>query len=221
VINLIFLGPPGSGKGTQASIIARKYNLLHLATGDIFRDEIQRGTKLGREVEGYLKRGELVPDHLTVEALKSRLEIGLSSGKDGFVLDGFPRTDNQAKELDNLLNQMNLTLTAVLLIDVDESEIIQRLSGRRICQSCGSVYHIIHNPPKVDEICDLCGEKLIQREDDKPEIIKRRLEVYHEQTKPVMLYYAGKGLLYRVDGSGSVEEVEQRIEEILGSLKRA
>lgn len=220
MMNLVFLGPPGSGKGTQASIIARKYNLLHLATGDIFREEIQRRTKLGKEVEEYLKRGELVPDHLTVEALKSRLEGGLSSGKDGFVLDGFPRTDNQAKELDNLLNQMHLVLTAVLLIDVSEDEIIQRLSGRRICQSCGSVYHIVHNPPKVDEICDLCGKKLVQREDDKPEIIKRRLKVYDEQTKPLVQYYAEKGLLYRVNGSGSVEEVEQRIEKILNLFKR-
>lgn len=220
MMNLVFLGPPGSGKGTQASIIARKYNLLHLATGDIFREEIQRRTKLGKEVEEYLKRGELVPDHLTVEALKSRLEGGLSSGKDGFVLDGFPRTDNQAKELDNLLNQMHLVLTAVLLIDVSEDEIIQRLSGRRICQSCGSVYHIVHNPPKVNEICDLCGKKLVQREDDKPEIIKRRLKVYDEQTKPLVQYYAEKGLLYRVNGSGSVEEVEQRIEKILNLFKR-
>lgn len=220
MMNLIFLGPPGSGKGTQASIIARKYNLLHLATGDIFREEIQRRTKLGKEVEEYLKRGELVPDQLTVEALKSRLEGGLISGKDGFVLDGFPRTDNQAKELDNLLNQMHLVLTAVLLIDVSEDEIIQRLSGRRICQNCGSVYHIVHNPPKVNEICDLCGEKLIQREDDKPEIIKRRLKVYDEQTKPLVQYYAEKGLLYRVNGSGSVEEVEQRIEKILSLFKR-
>ncbi|MCS7253053.1 MAG: adenylate kinase [Armatimonadetes bacterium] len=214
-MNLIFLGPPGSGKGTQASIIARKHNLMHLATGDIFRDEIQHGTKLGKEAEKYLKRGELVPDHLTIEALKSRLEIVPSSGRNGFVLDGFPRTDNQARELDNLLNQMHLTLTAVFFIDVSEDEIIQRLSGRRICKSCGFVYHLVYNPPKVDEICDLCGNKLIQREDDKPDVIKRRLQVYHEQTKPLVVYYAEKGLLHFVNGSGSIEEVEQRIEKVL------
>lgn len=214
-INLVFLGPPGSGKGTQALMVAGKYNLIHLATGDIFRDEIQRGTLFGERVKEYLSRGELVPDHLVIEALKMRLESSLTSEKCGFVADGFPRTINQAVCFDELLSQLKLKLLAVFFIDVNDDEIIRRLSGRRVCPNCRSIYHMVYTPPKMNEMCDLCGEKLIQREDDSPEVIKRRLQVYYEQTEPVISYYEKNRILHTINGIGSVEDVHMRIEGIL------
>jgi len=213
-LRLIILGPPGSGKGTQASILARKYGLLYLATGDIFREEIKQKTDLGRQVESYMARGELVPDELVVEVVRRKLESS-SNSSIGFIFDGFPRTERQAKELDKLLSKINLKLSAVLLIDVPDDEVVKRLSGRRICARCGAVYHVEYNPPKIEGTCDICGGELIQREDDKPEVIRRRLQVYHEQTDPVISYYEKNNLLYRVDGLGEVEEVHRKIETLL------
>jgi adenylate kinase len=214
-LRLIILGPPGSGKGTQASILARKYGLLYLATGDIFREEIKRKTDLGKQVEAYMTRGELVPDELVVEVIRKKLESGSDGSNIGFILDGFPRTERQAEELDKLLNEINLKLSAVLLIDVPDEEVVKRLSGRRICEKCGAVYHVEYNPPKIEGICDICGGKLVQREDDKPEVVRRRLQVYHEQTDPVISFYEKSNLLYRVDGLGEVEEVHRKIEALL------
>jgi len=214
---IILFGPPGAGKGTQAALISNKYGIPHIATGDIFRDAISRGTKLGKIAEEYLKRGDLVPDEIVNSIVKER--ISMDDCKDGFILDGYPRTINQAKALDEILKEMGRDVDLVINIVVSDENIIKRLSYRRICKVCGAVYHLITNPPKKDEICDKCGGPLYQREDDKEEVIRNRLLVYRERTKPIIDYYKGKGVLVNVDGNLTIEEVWKQIERLIDEKK--
>ncbi len=211
VLNFVFLGPPGAGKGTQAEIIAKKHGLVKISTGDILREAVKKGTELGKLADGYMKRGELVPDEIMLGLIEEELE----KIDKGFILDGFPRTVKQAEGLDELLAKKNLPLKAVILLDVPDDEIIKRLSARRVCPNCGAVYNLIFNPPKNDEICDVCGTKLVQRKDDNPETIKRRLDVYREQTAPLIGYYREKGLLVEIDGTGDPEKITRAIEEVV------
>ncbi|NLY66300.1 MAG: adenylate kinase [Tissierellia bacterium] len=213
-MRLVLLGPPGAGKGTQASAIISKYSIPHISTGDIFRANIKNGTELGKQVEAYMNKGLLVPDELVVSIVKDRLTE--EDCKDGFLLDGFPRTVNQAEALDEELKKMNLKLDKVVNIQVGKEILIERAIGRRICKNCGATYHIKFNPPKEENICDKCGGKLHQRDDDKVETVEKRIEVYHEQTKPLIEYYDKKGLLLNVDGTKPVEEV---FNEIIASLE--
>ncbi len=211
VLNFVFLGPPGAGKGTQADIIAKKHGLVKISTGDILRAAVKNGTELGKLADEYMKRGELVPD----EVMLGLIEEQLADIDRGFILDGFPRTVKQAEGLDELLKKKNLPLKAVILLDVPDDEIVKRLSARRVCPNCGAVYNLLFNPPKEDEICDICGTKLIQRKDDNPETIKRRLDVYREQTSPLIDYYQAKGLLVKIDGTGKPERITEAIEEVI------
>lgn len=213
-MRLVLLGPPGAGKGTQASAIVDKYSIPHISTGDIFRANIKNGTELGKQAEAYMNKGLLVPDELVVSIVKDRLTE--EDCKDGFLLDGFPRTVNQAEALDKELKDMNLKLDKVINIEVGKEILIERAIGRRICKSCGSTYHIKFSPPKEENICDKCGGELYQRDDDKVETVEKRIEVYLEQTQPLIDYYDKKDLLLNVDGTKSIEEV---FEEIVASLE--
>lgn len=210
ILNFVFLGPPGAGKGTQAEIIAKRHGLVKISTGDILREAVKNGTELGKLADGYMKRGELVPD----EIMLGLIEEQLANIDKGFILDGFPRTVKQAERFDELLERKNLPLKAVILLDVPDEEIIKRLSARRVCPNCGAVYNLLFTPPKNDEICDVCGTKLVQRKDDNPETIKRRLDVYREQTAPLIDYYQEKGLLVKIDGTGKPEKITEAIEEV-------
>jgi len=207
-LNLVFLGPPGVGKGTYAKELSKRYNIPHISTGDIFREEIRKGTELGKKVKSYVERGELVPDEIVIEVVRKRLSQ--DDCKRGFILDGFPRTINQAIALDSIV-KVDLVFNFV----APKSVIIERLSGRRICQKCGAIYHIKFNPPKRPGICDKCGGPLYQREDDKPEVIEERLRVYEKQTAPIVDYYRKKGILVEVDASRNMEEVIKDCEQIL------
>ncbi len=211
ILNFVFLGPPGAGKGTQAEIIAKKHGLVKISTGDILREAVKNGTELGKLADGYMKRGELVPD----EIMLGLIEEQLANIDKGFILDGFPRTVKQAEGLDELLQKKQLPLKAVILLDVPDEEIVKRLSARRVCPNCGAVYNLLYNPPKNDEICDVCGTKLVQRKDDNPETIKRRLDVYHKQTAPLIDYYRAKELLVKIDGTGKPEAITEAIEEVI------
>jgi adenylate kinase len=199
-MNLIFLGPPGAGKGTLAAMTKEEYGIPHVSTGDLFRAAIRDQTELGKRVKSILDAGDLVPDELTVEIVRERLSQDDAQG--GFILDGFPRTIPQAEALEAFKS-----IDAVINFQVDKELIIKRLSGRRIAKQSGRVYHIHFNPPKVEGKCDETGEELIQRDDDKPEAIEHRLEVYHEQTAPLISYYRERGLLTDIDGSPTPEEV--------------
>lgn len=205
----VLLGPPGVGKGTQAKLLAETYKLAHISTGDILRDAVSKKTPLGLQVADIMKNGGLVSDDI-INSLMEEYIRGLS---DGFLLDGYPRTLGQAAFLDKFLKDINREINIVLAIEVQDEEIIRRLAGRRYCPACGRGYHIIYDPPRVDEICDNDGTKLIQREDDRPETIRERLRVYRERTAPLIDYYKNKGLLESVDGSGSIEEVHKLILE--------
>lgn len=204
-MRLVLLGPPGAGKGTQASAIVKKYSIPHISTGDIFRANIKNGTELGKQVEAYMNKGLLVPDELVVSIVKDRLTE--EDCKDGFLLDGFPRTVNQAEALDKELKDMELKLDKVINIEVGKEILIERAIGRRICKSCGATFHVKFSPPKEENICDKCGGELYQRDDDTVETVEKRIEVYHEQTKPLIDYYDKKDLLLNVDGTKSIEEV--------------
>ena len=208
--NLVFLGPPGAGKGTQAKMLSQKLGLLHISTGDILRSAVEKKTPLGVKAKEYMERGELVPDDLIIALIE---EVLPQQG--GFVLDGFPRTVAQAKALDRLLDSKGMSLSAVILFDVPDDTVVERLSGRRICPRCGAVYHVRYNPPKEDEICDRCGAKLIQREDDREEVIRKRLSVYREQTAPLVEYYSERDILVKLDASRPIEEIHRRLLEIL------
>jgi len=214
ILRLVLLGPPGAGKGTQAAQITKRYNIPHISTGDIFRDNIKRGTDLGKKAKEYMDSGLLVPDDIVVSIVKDRLTK--DDCKDGFLLDGFPRTVNQAHALDEALNEMSLKLDNVINIDVAKEELIARAIGRRICKGCGATYHIEFNPPKENGKCDVCGEELYQRDDDTEETVARRIEVYMEQTKPLIDYYSKKGIIINVDGKQSIEGV---FEDIVKSLE--
>ena len=213
-MKIIMLGAPGAGKGTQAKMIADKYGVPHISTGDIFRANIKNGTELGMEAKKFMDQGLLVPDELTVKILLDR--VANDDCKDGYVLDGFPRTIPQAEVLDNALNELGDKIDFAINVDVPDENIINRMSGRRACLSCGATYHIEHIPPKAEGICDRCGKELILRDDDKPETVKNRLGVYHEQTQPLIDFYEKKGVLKSVDGTVPMEDVFQAIVSILG-----
>lgn len=208
---LILLGPPGSGKGTQAVKISKEMNIPHISTGDLFRDNISRNTELGEKAKAYMHEGKLVPDELVVNMLLDR--VSKEDCKTGYLLDGFPRTVNQAIEFDSVLNQ-NTYLT-VLYLDVSDEAVMQRISGRLSCKECGSIYNRYFTPPEQEGICDHCGHELVQRADDKPDVVKNRLKVYQEQTAPLIDYYQSKKVLKRIDGEASPSEIYHQIKEAL------
>jgi len=215
-LNLILMGPPGAGKGTQAERLVDDFDLPYYATGDILRAAITEGTELGEQAKPIVEAGELVPDELMTGVIMERLDT--PEAEDGFILDGFPRTIRQAEALDEALDRRGRSLTAALLIDAPAEEVVRRLSGRRICEKSGHVYHMEFDPPKKDEICDQDGSRLVQRDDDKPETIKRRLSVYREQTEPLIDWYEKRGQLRRFDGTRSPEEVHSHIRATLATL---
>lgn len=212
-MKIIMLGAPGAGKGTQAKMIAEKYSIPHVSTGDIFRANIKEGTELGKEAKQYMDKGLLVPDELTVKILLDR--VAKDDCKNGYVLDGFPRTIPQAEVLDNALNKLGDKIDYAIDVDVPDENIIKRMSGRRACLSCGATYHIEHIPPKKEGVCDVCGQELVLRDDDKPETVKNRLNVYHEQTQPLIDFYTAKGILKTVDGTLDMKDVFEAIVSIL------
>ena len=213
-MKIIMLGAPGAGKGTQAKMIASKYEVPHISTGDIFRANIKNGTELGMEAKKYMDQGLLVPDELTVRILLDR--VAQADCANGYVLDGFPRTIPQAKVLDEALANLGDKIDYAVNVDVPDENIIRRMSGRRACLTCGATYHIEHVPPKKEGICDTCGAELVLRDDDKAETVKNRLDVYHKQTQPLIDFYSEKGVLKSVDGTVPMEEVFAAITAILG-----
>lgn len=213
-MKIIMLGAPGAGKGTQAKMIAEKYNLPHISTGDIFRANIKGGTELGMEAKKYMDAGQLVPDELTVKILLDR--VADEDCKNGYVLDGFPRTIPQALVLDKALTELNEKVDFAIDVDVPDESIVNRMGGRRACVTCGATYHVVHVPPKKEGICDKCGSELILRDDDKPETVKNRLDVYHAQTQPLIDYYTEKGILHTVDGTVDMMDVFNEIVKLLG-----
>lgn len=208
-MRLILLGPPGAGKGTQAKRVIEEFDIPHISTGDIFRKNIKEKTELGQKVEGLLAQGKLVPDELTIEIVWDRLDQ--EDCKNGFLLDGFPRTIPQAEVLDEGLAKRGLKLDRVLNIDVDKDSLVKRLSGRRVCPSCGASYHIDNNPTKVDGICDACQTPVIQREDDKEETVLDRIKVYDSQTKPLVDFYNKQDLVFTVDGTLPIDEITNKL----------
>ncbi|MCR3954742.1 MAG: adenylate kinase [Gudongella sp.] len=204
-MRLVLLGPPGAGKGTQASAIVEKYNIPHISTGDIFRANIKEGTALGQEAKAYMDKGLLVPDELVVSIVKDRLLK--DDCKEGFLLDGFPRTVGQAEALDSELAKMGIKLDRVININADPEILIERAVGRRICRECGATYHVKYNPPEVEGVCDKDGGELYQRDDDTEETVTTRINVYMEQTEPLIDYYKNQGLLMDVDGTKAIDEV--------------
>lgn len=217
-MRLVLLGPPGAGKGTQAANIINKYQIPHISTGDIFRKNIKEGTELGKKAKEYMDKGLLVPDEIVVAIVKDRLTE--DDCKNGFLLDGFPRTVAQADALDAELKEMGVALDKVINIDVSKENLIERAVGRRICKECGQTYHIKFNPPKVENKCDICGGELYQRKDDTIETVTKRIEVYLEQTKPLIDYYKNKGILVDINGEQSIEKVFADIVNELGSEKQ-
>ena len=213
-MKIIMLGAPGAGKGTQAKQIAGKYSIPHISTGDIFRANIKNGTELGKKAKEYMDQGLLVPDELTCDLVVDR--IGQDDCKNGFVLDGFPRTIPQAEALTNALNELGEKMDFAIDVDVPDENIVKRMSGRRACLECGATYHIVSIPPKKEGICDACGSELVLRDDDKPETVQKRLDVYHEQTQPLIDYYKKAGILKSVDGTQPMEDVFADIVKILG-----
>lgn len=217
-MKLVLLGPPGAGKGTQASGIVEQYNVPHISTGDIFRKNIKEETSLGKKVKEILDQGLLVPDELVVEIVEDRLKK--DDAVAGFLLDGFPRTENQAAALDKALAQAGSKLDRVINIDVEKEILVERAVGRRICKSCGATYHITFNPPKQQGVCDLCGGELYQRPDDNEETVSKRIEVYLNQTQPLIDYYQKRGLLSTVDGKQDIKKVFADIKQALESEAR-
>ena len=213
-MKIIMLGAPGAGKGTQAKKLAEKYSIPHISTGDIFRANIKNGTELGKKAKAYIDEGALVPDELVVDLVVDRFKI--PDCANGYVLDGFPRTIPQAEALEAALNAIGETVDFAINIEVPDENIINRMSGRRACVGCGATYHVIYNPTKVEGVCDNCGEKLILRQDDKPETVKNRLSVYHAQTQPLIDFYNKKGVLAEVDGMKDMDDVFNAIVIILG-----
>lgn len=213
-MKIIMLGAPGAGKGTQADKICAKYNIPHISTGDIFRANIKNNTELGQKAKSYMDKGELVPDELVVDLVVDRIKA--DDCTNGYVLDGFPRTIPQAEALDAALAAINDKVDYAINVEVPDENIINRMSGRRACVACGATYHIVHIPTKVEGVCDKCGAELILRDDDKPETVKNRLNVYHEQTQPLIDYYKAKGILKEVDGTVDMKDVFAAITDILG-----
>jgi len=216
-MRLILLGPPGVGKGTEAEILKKHYRIPHISTGNIFRELFHQETEIGKIARSYIEKGHLVPDDITNEIVRERLSQ--DDVKNGFMFDGYPRNVAQAKALDQTLEALGVKLTAVIDIEANDELILGRISGRRVCESCGAVYHTENKTPKVDGICDVCGGKLIHREDDKPETVQKRLTIYHNQTEPVINYYEKQGLLVKIDGSTSIEHTNKQILKALGEQK--
>ena len=214
-MRIIMLGAPGAGKGTQAKKIAEKYGIPHISTGDIFRANIKNGTELGKKAKTYMDQGLLVPDELTCDLVVDRIQQ--DDAKNGYVLDGFPRTIPQAECLTASLEKLGSKIDYAIDVDVPDENIIHRMGGRRACVGCGATYHLEYAPTKVEGICDVCGKELILRDDDKPETVKKRLDVYHEQTQPLIDYYTNAGILKTVDGTVDIDVVFQNIVEILGA----
>jgi adenylate kinase len=218
-LNLILLGPPGSGKGTQGERLQEDFRLPYYATGDILRAAVKEGTEVGKQAKEYMERGDLVPDDVIIGVIGERLQGEEAS--DGFILDGFPRTVPQAEALDAKMRELGRDMTATILIDVGEDEIVRRLSGRRTCEKNPShIYHVEFDPPKKDDVCDVDGARLIVRDDDKPEVIKNRLAQYRDKTSPLVDYYEDQGILQRVEGDHPPDEVEERIHSVLATLRR-
>lgn len=213
-MNLLIMGPPGAGKGTQAERLTKELNITHISTGDMFREAIKKGTEMGKKAKEYMDRGELVPDEVVVGMVKDRL-LQTDCLK-GFLLDGFPRTVAQAKALDDTLPELNMTLDAVINIDVPREILIKRLTGRRVCKECGSTYHILFNKPQKEGKCDVCGGELYQRSDDNEEAVSNRLDVYEKQTQPLIEYYKEKGVLKNVNGDQEIQKVLHEILSVLG-----
>ncbi len=213
-MKIIMLGAPGAGKGTQAKMIAEKYGIAHVSTGDIFRMNIKEGTALGKEAKTYMDQGLLVPDELTVRILLDR--VAREDCANGYVLDGFPRTIPQAQVLDQALAEMDDAIDYAINVDVPDENIIGRMTGRRACVTCGATYHIVHIPPKQEGICDACGKELVLRDDDREETVSKRLSVYHEQTQPLIDFYTAKGILRTIDGTEKMQDVFTNIVTILG-----
>jgi adenylate kinase len=216
-LNLILFGPPGAGKGTQADKLRDDFRLPFISTGDMLRANVKDGTELGVEAKRYMDAGELVPDDLIVKMAAERLDE--TDARDGFILDGFPRTIEQAKALDRQFSEMRRRITAAILIDVPDDELVRRISGRRMCVKNGHNYHVDFDPPKRDGVCDQDGSRLTQRDDDKPEVVRNRLHVYHEQTEPLVEYYDEQGLMRRIDGTRSPAEVHDHIRAVIATLR--
>lgn len=218
-LNLILLGPPGSGKGTQGERLQEDFRLPYYATGDILRAAVKEGTEVGKQAKEYMDRGDLVPDEVIIGVIAERLQQEEAS--DGFILDGFPRTEPQAEALDQKMKELGRELTAAILIEVPEEEVIRRLSGRRTCEENPShIYHVDFDPPKKEGICDIDGGNLIVRDDDKPEVVKHRQETYRQKTEPLIDYYEERGILNTVKGDATPDEVEERIHAVLATLRR-
>ena len=213
-MKVIMLGAPGAGKGTQAKKIASKYQIPHISTGDIFRANIKEGTELGKKAKEYMDQGLLVPDELVVDLVVDRVKQ--DDCKNGYVLDGFPRTIPQAEALDKVLAALGEKMDYAINVDVPDENIVKRMGGRRACVGCGATYHIAYAAPKQEDICDVCGKELILRDDDKPETVQKRLDVYHEQTQPLIHYYHHAGILREVDGTVDIDDVFASIIKILG-----
>jgi adenylate kinase len=216
-INLILFGPPGAGKGTQADRLQADFQLPYIATGDMLRKNVKDGTELGREAKKYMDAGDLVPDDVIVAMAADRLSE--DDAQDGFILDGFPRTLDQAEALDKQLSEMGRRITAALLIDVPDEEVVRRLSGRRVCVKSGHNYHVEFDPPKREGVCDQDGSRLVQRDDDKPEVIENRLKVYHDKTAPLIDYYDEQGLMRRIDGTRPPAEVHDHVRAVIATLR--
>ena len=214
MLRAVLLGPPGAGKGTQAVRLVEKYEIPHISTGDIFRKNIKEGTELGKKAQEYLNAGALVPDELVVDLVKDRLQQ--DDCKNGFLLDGFPRTIFQAEKLDEFLSESNLKMDIVINLKVEKEALIKRLTGRRVCKDCGASYHIVNIPPKKEGVCDICGGELIQRKDDNIETVENRINVYEEQTAPLIGYYKEAGSLVDFDGEASLDEVFDAIVQAIG-----
>jgi adenylate kinase len=216
-LNLVLLGPPGSGKGTQGERLQEDFRLPYYATGDILRAAVREGTELGTEAKEYMDRGDLVPDDVMVGLIAER--IARPEAADGFILDGFPRTTGQAEALGARMAELDRELTAAILIEVSDDEVVRRLGGRRVCVKQGHTFHLEFDPPKNEGVCDVCGARLEIRDDDKPEVVRNRLEQYHQKTEPLVSYYEDQGLLRRVDGSLEPDEVNDRIRAMLATLR--
>jgi adenylate kinase len=216
-LNLILLGPPGSGKGTQGERLQEDFRLPYYATGDILRAAVKEGTELGQEAKEYMERGDLVPDEVIIGVIAERIQQEEAS--DGFVLDGFPRTLPQAEALDSKMDELGRRTSAAILIEVPDEEVQRRLGGRRTCEANGHVFHLEFDPPEKEGACDVCGSRLIVRDDDKPEVIAHRLEQYREKTEPLVDYYEERGILRRVDGGQAPDEVEEKIHGVIATVK--
>ncbi|MCI8372166.1 MAG: adenylate kinase [Lachnospiraceae bacterium] len=212
-MKIIMLGAPGAGKGTQAAKLAEKYQIPHISTGDIFRANIKQQTELGKKAKSYMDQGLLVPDELVVDLVVDRLRA--EDCKNGYILDGFPRTIPQAQSLDRALDEDGTKIDYAIDIEVPDENIVNRMSGRRTCPDCGATYHMVHMPTKVEGICDVCGKEIVLRDDDQPETVQKRLDVYHEQTSPLIEYYQAKKVLKEIDGTKEIEEIFQSLVEMM------